>query len=294
MKKLLKVVTAGLLAVSLSGCFWGEKVEVPPAHVGKIMTKNGYKQGVISTSKFRLEQCWTYCDKLVILSVADQSYTENMDLFMPKDKLNMKFDLRLTLTPNPKQYDGLFDRVPASHGVIPSNTIYTTYAQQIIRSEAREILSEYSIAEVASNLQTINSILTQKLTTSIQDKTPYMVRHIGLAGVYYPEVITKAQEAAAERREQIQQEEAKLETSRVKLERQLQEQQMQRKIDVEKAQAEAQVQKILSNTVTPAYERYHQIQIMYKMAESDNKMIIPSEMLQSLSGQVLLGNNASK
>lgn len=40
-------------AVVLAGC--GQKVEVPPAHVGKVMTKNGYQEGTIGTSKFRLD-----------------------------------------------------------------------------------------------------------------------------------------------------------------------------------------------------------------------------------------------
>lgn len=289
MKKiLLGIVLAA--ATTMSGCFWGEKVEVPPAAVGKVMTKQGYNEGVITTSKFRLPKCWAYCDSLVILSVADQSFNETMDLFIPKDKLVMSFDLRLTLTPNPKQYDSLFDRIPATKGQIPSGKIYITYAQQIIRSQAREILSEYSIAEIASNREQINAILTTKLTEAITTKTPYLVRHIGLADVKYPEVIVKAQENAAERREQIQQEEAQLEISKVQLSRQLQEQQMKRKIEVEKAKAEAEVNKILADSVTKEYIKYHELQVMYDLAKSQNKVFVPSAMLQSFAGQVSLGN----
>lgn len=38
----------------------GPKVEVPPAHVGKIMTKDGYQESLVPTSKFRLPWCWAY------------------------------------------------------------------------------------------------------------------------------------------------------------------------------------------------------------------------------------------
>ena len=294
MSKFLKLAGIMVLSLSTSGCFWGSKVEVPPAAVGKVMTKNGYKDGVISTSKFRLEQCWAYCDSLVLLSIADQSFSENMELFMPKDKLNMRFDIRMTLTPNPKQYDSLFDRIPATSGQIPSNIVYETYARQIIRSQAREILSRYSIGEIASNREQINAILTQELTESIQAKTPYLVRHIGLADVKYPDIIVTAQENAAQRREMIQQEEAQLEISKVQLERELQEQQMRRKIEVEKARAESEVNKILADSVTREYVQYHNIQIMYEMAKSSNKTFVPSSMLDSMAGQVALGNQAGK
>jgi multidrug efflux pump subunit AcrA (membrane-fusion protein) len=115
------------------------------------------------------------------------------------------------------------------------------------------------------------------------------VRYVGLADVKYPEVITNAQENAAERREKIQQEEAQLEISKVALERQLQEQQLQRKIEVEKAQAEAEVNRILAESITPSYVKYRSMQIMEKIAESDNKVFVPTEMLDSVAGQVQLG-----
>lgn len=290
LKNLIKASIIVMGITSLSGCFWGEKVEVAPAHVGKIMGKNGYKEGVITTSKFRLDQCWTYCDKLITMDVSDSPYTERMELFMPKDKLKMTFDIRLTLTPNPAEYDSLFERIPAVNQQIPLSKIYMTYAQQLVRSKTREILAEYTIAEIASSREGINTILANELRDELQQSTPFLVRYIGLADVAYPEVITKAQELAAERRERIEQENAQLEISKVQLERKLQEQQLQRKIDVEKAEAEAEVNRIMASTVTHEYLQYHNIQIMYEMAKSDNKMIIPSNMVDSIATQVAVGN----
>lgn len=84
-------------------------------------------------------------------------------------------------------------------------------------------------------------------------------------------------------------EEAYLKISKVQLERQLQEQQLQRKVDVEKAMAEAEVARIQSQSLTPAYIRYRELQILEKLAESDNKVFVPSAMLDSVAGQVQLG-----
>ena len=289
--KFRNALVVSALAVSLAAC--GSKVEVPAAHVAKIMTKDGYKADTIGTSKFRLDWCWAYCDKLVLLDASDQAVSEKMELFMPEDKLNMTFDLRLTMIINPNKYEELFARIPPvdQNGVdvISWNKAYVTYAQQIVRAEAREFLSDFTIAEIASSRETINAQLSQRLTKSINEKTPFQVRYVGLADIQYPKIIVEAQENAAERREKVQQEEAQLQISKVQLERQLQEQQLQRKVDVEKAMAEAEVARIQSQSLTSAYIRYRELQILEKLAESDNKVFVPSAMLDSVAGQVQLG-----
>lgn len=239
MKKVMMVLFT-MFALVLVGC--GQKVQVPPAAIGKVMGVDGYREGVIPTSKFRLDPCLAYCDSLVVMSIADFSISEAMELFMPQDRLTMNFDLRLTLTPKPEDYDSLFNRItPDSEGHIPLHGAYQTYAQQIIRTEAREILSKYTIDQIASSREAINAELTDKLIGTIQSRTPFQVRFVGIADIGYPQIIITAQEASAERRERIQQEEAQLEVSKVELERQLQEERLKRAIEMEKAQAQAEV-----------------------------------------------------
>ena len=48
MRKLLGIAMLVLASVGMIGC--GTRVEVPPAHVGKIMTRSGYEPGKISTN----------------------------------------------------------------------------------------------------------------------------------------------------------------------------------------------------------------------------------------------------
>lgn len=279
------------LLLILSGC--GEIVEVPSAHVAKIMTKDGYKEQVIPTSKFRLDFCLIYCDKAVLLNASDMSINEEMTLFMPEDKLNMTFDLRLTLVVNPKKYEEVFARIPPAHknGIdyIEWPRVYQTYAQQIIRAEAREFLSGFNIGQIASSREAINAQLSDRLAKAIDAKTPFIVRYIGLADIQYPDIIVKAQENAAERREAINAEEAQLEISKVQLQRELQEQQMRRKIEVEKAESIAHVNKILAESVTPEFVRYRSLEVLDNLAQSENKVFVPLEMLDSIAGQVQLG-----
>jgi hypothetical protein len=289
----IKVILMMVLASMLVAC--GQKVEVPPAAIGKVMGKDGYREGVISTSKFRLDACLAYCDRLVVLSVADFSVSEPMELFMPQDRLTMAFDLRLTMTPKPDDYDSLFNRIaPTEDGQISLTEAYRTYAQQIIRTEAREILSQYTINQIASSREAINAELTGALTKTIQERTPFQVRFIGIADITYPQIIITAQEAAAERRERIQQEEAQLEISKVELERQLQEERLKRAIEMEKAQAQAEVNRVLADSVTEAYVTYRQLEALQAISTSQNTKFVPVEMLSSMAGQMMLADPARR
>lgn len=249
-----KLVIGSLMVASafLMGC--GNKVEVPPAHVGKIMTKDGYQDNLIPTSKFRLPACWTYCDRLVLLDVSDQAFTEPLEIFIPKDKLKLIVQVRTTLSVNSSKTAELFNSLSpveqsSDLSTIEAKKIYNTYAQQIVLAEVREYLSQYSISEIASNVEMVNSELRTRLTKAISERTPFSVRYVGLTNIQYPSIITDAQENAAKRREQIQQEEAQLEISKVSLERELQEARLNRQIEKEKSETEAEGQKILSQSV---------------------------------------------
>lgn len=248
----IQKVFAAVALLTLVGC--GTGVEVPPASVGKIMTKDGYQTPLIPTSKFRLAPCWSYCDRLVVLDVADNAYTEPMNIFIPTDKLNLQVQLKTTLSVNPKKTQELFAAISpvtldSRNSEIQAVAVYNTYAQQIILSEARAYLSQYSISEIASSNEKINSDLQVKLSEAIEARTPFTVRYVGITGITYPKIITDAQEASAERREAIQQEEAQLAISKVKMDRELQEARMMRAIDKEKAETEALSQRILAESV---------------------------------------------
>ena len=237
-----------------------------------------------------------YCDRLVVLDTSDQAVNEPLELFMPKDKLVMTFDIRLNLAVPPDSYEFMYSKLqpsPSSENsyvyYLNRNQAYKTYGQNVIRTVAREYLSQFTISEVASNLEAINAELAVVLSEKIKEKTPFAVRHVGLAKVTYPPLIITAQEKAAERREAIQQEEAQLEISKVSLERELQEAKLQRAIDVEQAEAEAEVNKILANSVNASYKTYRLLQALDKIAESENAKFIPVGMLDSMAGQVMLG-----
>ncbi|MDR2327589.1 MAG: SPFH domain-containing protein [Acidovorax sp.] len=246
------ILAAAAAALVLTAC--GQKVEVPPAHLGKIMTKDGYQEALIPTSKFRLGMCWAYCDRLVLLDVSDKAYEEAMSIFIPEDKLNLDVSIRATLSINSKKTAELFNAVAPTEvsgdvSTIANEQVYRTYASQIIQSEVREYLSKLSIGEIASSNEKINADLRVQLGKAIETLTPFSVRFVGITNLKYPKIITEAQESAAERREAIQKEEAQLAISKAQLERELQEARLQRAIDKEKAETEAMSQSVLAQSV---------------------------------------------
>lgn len=270
--KRLAVIGAALIGAALvSAC--GQKVEIPPAHVGMVMTKDGYQENIIPTSKFRLDKCWAYCDRLVVLDVADKAYQEELNIFIPEDQLNLGVTVRATLSIDPKKTKELFKSISPKEisdqlSVIENQKIYQTYASQIIQKEVREYLSQYSISKIASSNEKINADLGVKLNDVIAARTPFVVRFVGLTGLKYPEIITKAQEGAAERREAIQQEEAQAKVTEVKLEAQLKEARLQRAIDKEKAETEAEAQRVLAQSVDNRVLDLRKLEIQMKLAEA--------------------------
>lgn len=259
----IKAALLGALALVLVGC--GMAVEVPPAHVGKIMTKDGYQDNLIPTSKFRMDACWAYCDRLVLLDVSDKAFSENLSIFIPQDKLNIGVNIQATLSINPAKTTELFgslspQEVSGYVSRIENRQIYHTYASQIIQKEVREYLSQYSISEIASSNEKINNDLQVKLSDVLSRRTPFSVRFVGITGLTYPKIITDAQEAAAKRREDIQQEQAKLEISQTVLTRQLKEAQLERAIEKERAETEAMAQRLLAETVNPNVLKLRQLE----------------------------------
>ena len=283
-----------LIVLGFGGCAMiGKKVEVPPAHVGKILTKNGYKPDSVPPSKFRLDPCLAYCDSMVLLEVSDKPMKETFQLFMPKDQLNMSFDVRMTMSIAKKEIDSIYDRIPPRKGKIHFETVYATYAQPVIRDVVRQVISKYSINEVASSRERISMELYQSVGDALKG-TALDIKRFGLADVQFPSVITTAKENAAKRREEIEQERAQLEKQKIILERELEEAKMKRAIEREKAQGTKEVNEILAKSVTDKYLAYRGLEVLEKMAESDNKVFVPVEALGTVGLQQALFNQQVK
>ena len=275
-------ITTTIAAVLVAAC--GEHVEVPPAHVGKVLTKNGYAPEIIPPSKFRLDACWAYCDALITLEARDSGLLETMEVFMPKDKLNLTVEVRGTfsITSDQKTVDAIYDRVPANAGRIAAGVVYATYGQQAVRGIVRSEITKYTIADVLEQREAIGQNIHAAIAKKLSDTaTPILVSRFELANVQPPKVIVEAQQAAKEREIDIQKAEADAQVELVKAERDLEVAKKNRLVEREKAEAIAEQNKIAAQSITPQLLAYRKLEVADRvyseLAKSSNVIIVPAD-----------------
>jgi hypothetical protein len=289
MKKFGIIAAVVAMGIGLSAC--GEMVEVPPAHAGKIMTKEGLQPEVYPPSKFRLPVCVAFCDKLYVVETSDKSYQETFSVFMPKDQLNMSFDVRLngSIPSDSRLISSILDRIPVEssfnessyHGVVTAIRVYETYAQPVVRSVIRDIMTQYTIDEVASNRESINAEMQAALTAALAN-IPFRANTAQLADVQFPDVIVTAKEAAKEREIAIQRQEADNQIRFRKLKADLEAAKQQRAIDREKAEAVREQNEIYAQSVTDKFIEWRKLEVLESLAASGATVFVPYSSLDEV------------
>jgi len=287
-KRLAKLGVAGVLVMSLSGCFWGEKVEVPPASVGMVLGKNGYQGDLVPPSRFRLAPCWFNCDKLVVIEAGDAGMKEAMTVLMPQDNLDLGVDVRFTLalSEDRNQILSVFDRVVPTRLESGSfgttlNQIYAVYGQSVVRNIVRSTLSEFSISEIAANQSAVSERLRQEVSDGLK-RTPLEIKQFGLADIRFPAVITQAREAAQSRKIDVERAEADAQVKIREAQARLEVARAEREADLLEAETVAEANKILADGVTPELLEYRKWQVIEKMAQNNNSVFFPVEMSNSI------------
>lgn len=290
-KTIAKIALFTTLVFGLSGCIVGEKVEVPPASVGMVMGKNGYQGDIIPTSRFRLPVCFLNCDKLVVIEAGDVGMKEAMTVLMPQDSLDLGIDVRFTLalSEDKDQILSVFDRVvPTSleSGNFGTSLeqIYAVYGSSIVRNVVRSTLSEYSIAEIAANQAAVSERLRQEVSDALT-KTPLEIKQFGLADIRFPTIITAAREAAQSRKIDIEKADADAQVKIREAQARLEVTRAEREADLLAAQTIAEQNRILAEGVTPEVLRYMELEVLKRMAENQNAIFFPVDMMDSVGLQ---------
>lgn len=299
MKKFLtRAALFGVMAFGLSGCI-GELVEVPPASVGMVLGPNGYQGDIIPPSRFRLPFCTLECDKLVVIEAGDVGMLEKMEVLMPEDQLMLGVDVRFTLalSDDRNQMLSVFDRVIPTRlgsGNFGTNleTVYSVYGESIVRNVVRSTLSEYSISEVANNQGQVSEELRRNISAALA-RTPLEVRQFGLADIRYPDVIREAMEATQERKIAVERAEAEAQVQIREAQARLEVTRAEREADLLAAQTMSESNKILADGVTPEVLRYMELQVLKEMANNQNAVFFPVEMLgnTALENRMTMGTN---
>ncbi|ALP47409.1 hypothetical protein phiST2_0205 [Vibrio phage phi-ST2] len=285
-KKLAKLLSVSALGLALVGC--GTPAEIPTGFVGKIQTPNGFNLEAEprQPSKFRLDWAWRYPDRLVLLDVSDSFYQMNFNTFMPKDELMLAYSVEMTMAIDPAKYNFVFAKVPFRAqtdqlGVIDQKDVFKRYAKAKLNTIVPSIVAEYSIKQVASERQKLNSFVLNRLNQELKD-TPFVLKVVGVTNVDYPKTITDAQIKSAERRQ---------EEDTVKAQRKLDLLQITTREEVSKRQREielyeAETKKLVADKLMNSNVRFIEEQkTLRELAKSNNKVFVPTKMLDDIAVQ---------
>lgn len=282
-----------LLLVSMVLVACGKKVEVPNAHVGKILTSEGFREDVIPPSKFRMDVCFSLCDKLIVAEASDHAVVEKIRLWMPKDELNLIIDVRgiYAISDSAANVSIIFAKIPAQPvggdarlAIISMDRVYATYAKQVIRNLVREEIAEFTIVQVMENRAAINKQLLGRINEALAG-SPLQAIQFGLADVQPPTIIVKAKEIARKREVEIQQEEANKQIRLKKLEADLEAAQKDRTVRLVRAQTTAEENAIIAGSIGENWLKWRRLEVMEEMAGNERAVFFPVDMVGSIGLQ---------
>ncbi len=289
MRNFIFAMLAIILSSPISCTCIGDAVEVPPAHMGKLRTEDGLSEKLYLPGQFRLEGGCFICDKLVIAQTTDIQFEEKMELFMPKDKLTLTFDLRglASVEANEEVAKMIFERIPAKQtddsniSRISTSKVYGIYAQNVLRTAARNIVARNTIDEVLLNREAISASILEAVATELA-KSPIKIKSLGLAAVDPPKVIKDAQIKAKKREVALKTAEADKAVALKEAEKDLEVAKKQQAIDLIEAETRSKVARAEAAGTTNAWFRRKELEVMALFAKSSNaKFVVPLEAVKN-------------
>lgn len=274
------IISICLICLALMGCSFET---VPPTGKGKILTTAGYSPDILEPGKYTL---WGR-DQLIVLQTNTNTYREQVKVVL-LDKLTLSVDIRFRgrIAGSSKVINSMFnDIVPGDDNIVSFDEVYSIYGKMAVRNKTREIISRYTVEDVHKNYARLSQEIGNALVIALE-KTPLEISDIALGNIAYPEVVTKAIDAAKERELAIKKEQAQAEIELVKKknERLLAEADYQ--IEIIRAKAIRDKNKIIGQGITEALLKLRALEVQEKMAENSSAVFIPYQAMSSVGAQV--------
>jgi len=270
-------------AIMLAGC---EVSTVPPAAKGKILSSSGYSADVKETGKY-----WLFGFKnMVILDTSTRMISENINVKM-SDNLDLPFQLhfRTRIQGDDRTINAMFNDITHDDYQVSLDKVYQVYGRNVVTNAARSVMSKYKVAEVAANFEKINNDIYAEINKRMVG-SPLEVSDVTLANISYPPVITQAVEKQQERELAIVTEKNQQAIEMLKKENQLKLADADYAIRVKKAEAVREENRITSEGLSTTLLHYRNLEVMEKLADSQNKVFVPYQAL----GEVGVSNTMFK
>lgn len=251
---------------------------VPPATKGKILTTTGYAEEVLEPGKYTLFGR----QQLILLETDTKTFNEFVTIIL-SDKLSLTAEIRFRgkIAGTPEVVNSMFNDIKAGEDKkVSFDEVYEIYGKMIVTNKTREIISQYSVDEVHKNYGRLSTEIGAAIQVALKN-TPLEIQDIALGVIKYPTVVTKAIEAAEERRLAISKEEAIAMVNMTKKKNELAMAEANYQIKITRAKAIRDANKILGENITPQLLELRRLEVMVAMANNKNTVFFPVESMTS-------------
>ncbi|GEK52397.1 SPFH domain-containing protein [Vreelandella venusta] len=258
MKKLALLALA-VASLFLAGC----SQTVDPGYKGKILSPAGYQDAILEPGKHWIG----FRESLILLDTSTNSRKETIRM-KTSDSLDLAFEVitRARIGGSDASINAMFDDIRQTDGEVSFDKVYDTYLSTIVRSKAREVVSQYAIDDINHNF----SRITQELEAAISQaaaSTPLQVTAVTLGQFDYPQVMVDAINLTKQRELDIFRIEAEKEADLKRKDAELANAQKQQEIDLLKAQSISDQNRIISEGIDPMLLEYRRLEVQERMAD---------------------------
>jgi regulator of protease activity HflC (stomatin/prohibitin superfamily) len=226
---------------------------------------------------------------LYLVEVSDKQFDIKMSVLC-RDQLNFSFNIGVLASVDKsktKFVNDAFENVtPASGNTISVGQLFSMYVAPVVDQEARKVISRYETREIAQKREEVIEQVRAATTAAISDSL-MKVKRITINNLDFPDVITKAQEARAQRQVEIETMNAETEKQLAKARGQLAVAQITYERELVEAAMIADSNKIIGASITSGFLAWHELKVLSQAAQGPNNWgFIP----YSNSAQRVLGD----
>ena len=267
-----------IVAMFATGC---SRVTVPPAAKGKVLSASGYSVDVKEPGKYWLP----WWNNMVILDTSTTVAKEVVDVKM-SDKLDTTFEVRFRtrIMGNDKIINAMFNDITHEKYQVSVDKVYSIYGRDVVRSTIRSVASKYTAEEIPNNFDKVTQELRTELTKALEN-SPLEMSNVTIGAIIYPDTITAAINAQAERRLAIETEQNQQAIEMVKRTNELELAEAEYEIRMTRARAIRDENVTTAEGLKPELLQYRQLEVLEKLAENKNAVFVPYEALTNVGLQ---------
>lgn len=250
---------------------------VPQGTKGKVLDRGGFKPEVHPPSRVSVG---TF-GHLVLVETVTHTVNEAVTIRM-KDDMNLvaQVHFQLRINKEPASLNAVFSDIMPSDGgnTIKLQQVYNMHGKMLVNKIAREVLSQYNIADVNDNFNHISADIHNKTLAAFKP-TPLVITDVVLGKLDYPEVIEKAIEAAAKHELEIKQAEADAQVRLAELKGEEQVAKDEYRLKMELARRTRDYNKIIAEGITPDLLELIKLEVQQELINAINKGELDSSIL---------------